>query len=96
MKIIKINENNEKNQPQNLFQKLNMAFSNQTKDIQILVQPLLSQIVWLEKILDDTRARSKPYDLGSNGKMSEEVQAYTKLLKQYNEIIMQLIETLKK
>ena len=94
MKIIKINENNEKNQPQNLFQKLNMAFSNQTKDIQILVQPLLSQIVWLEKILDDTRARIKPYDLGSNGKMSDEVQAYTKLLKQYNEIIMQRIETL--
>ena len=47
-------------------------------------------------LLDDTRNRIKPYNIGSDGKMSEEVQAYLKMLDKYNEIIIKLIDILKK
>lgn len=97
MKVEKLNENDEKiNQVKDLYKRLNMAFTTQTKDIQMVVQPLLSQIVWLDDLLDDTRNRIKPYNIGSDGKMSEEVQAYLKMLDKYNEIIIKLIDILKK
>ena len=89
MKIIKINENKEKiNQYQELFNKLNSAFLNQTQEIQTVVQPLIYQAVYLQATLDDLRKRI------NNSK--ENMDYYLKLLKEYTDIIQQLINTLKK
>lgn len=89
MKITKLNEDKEKtNQYQELFNKLNSAFLNQTQEIQTVVQPLISQAVYLQATLDDMRKRV------NNSK--ENMDYYIKLLKEFSDIIQKLIDTLKK
>lgn len=89
MKIIKLNENKDKiNQYQELFNKLNSAFLSQTQEIQTVVQPLISQAIYLQSTLDDLRKRI------NNSK--ENMDYYVKLLREYTDIIQQLIDTLKK
>ncbi len=88
MKIIKINESQEKvSQSQELYNKLISAFSSQTQEIQTVVQPLLSQAVYVQNALDDIRKRA------NNSK--DNMDYYIKLLKEFSDIIQKLIDTLK-
>ena len=89
MKIRIINESKEKIiQYQELYNRLTSAFENQTQEIQTVVQPLLSQAVYVQNALDDIRKRA------NNSK--DNMDYYIKLLKEFSDIIQQLITTLKK
>lgn len=90
-----INEKNENiNHSQEILSRLNLAFVNQQREIQLIISPLLSHLVYVDNLLKQIRQKINPNHLGSDGKPTAELKVYFDLLKEYNSITQDLIKVL--
>ena len=93
MLVEKINNEKTITHSQKVLIQLQNSLANEKKDIQLVVSPLISQLVWLDGLLEQSRKRIEKNSLSTT---SEEYKAYIAMLKEYSNITQQLIDILQK
>ena len=93
MLIEKINNEKIINHSQKVLLQLQNSIANEKKYIQLVVSPLISQLVLLDGLLEQSRKR---IEKNSYSTTSEEYKAYIAMLKEYSDITQQLINILQK
>lgn len=90
MVVKKLNEEHQKNEMQKQFDLLRSAFDSQPKEIQIILSPMIEQLVHIRNIINDTLVDIKKEH--NSDKRTEKLKNYSNLTKDYTSIIEKIMK----